>query len=72
MKLVIQHNKESDHWEVSSEGNSAVIWEGPLRRDAFFYCRDREDDPSDEVDDIVIFDRDGNITYGFTKETTSP
>lgn len=65
MKLQITFNGEAAQWEVTAENDDHVIWHGPLRREAVFYCRDREDDPSDSVTDIVCYDRDGNISFGY-------
>jgi hypothetical protein len=68
MKLAIKFNQGTEMWEVSEVSETEILWSGPLRREAFFYSRDREDDASDPVDDIVVFDRKGNITYGFLAE----
>ena len=65
MKLEISFNGDKDMWEVSQENQSEVLWSGELRREAVFYARDREDDPSDSVTDIVCYDRDGNISFGY-------
>lgn len=70
MKLVISYNGDTGQWEVIAENDTHVLWAGDLRREAFFYCRDREDDPADPVTDIAIFDREGNITYGFLEGDT--
>ena len=63
MGLVIIWNDETSQWEVKETGGE-LVWSGELRRDAVFYARDREDDPSDPVDKIVAYNRDGSVAWG--------
>ena len=65
MKLEISFNGETAMWQVSQENHTELLWSGELRREAVFYARDREDDPSDSVEDIVCYDRDGNVSFGY-------
>jgi hypothetical protein len=71
MKLEIRINHTTGRWEVSEENQAEVFWSGELRREAVFYARDREDDTNDPVQDIVCYDRDGNISFGFKSSSVN-
>jgi hypothetical protein len=64
MELKIVWDSENEVWEVRQGDTGSLQWSGELRRDAVFYARDREDDPTDAVEKIVAFNRDGTIAWG--------
>ena len=64
MELKIVWDEGTEMWEVRNGVTGSLDWKGELRRDAVFYARDREDDPSDAIDKIVAFNRDGTIAWG--------
>ena len=63
MTLEIKWNEETGKWEVR-QACGFVVWEGELRREAIFYCRDREDDAEDQVEKVIAYNRDGSIAWG--------
>jgi len=65
MKLEIKYDDMLSEWTVREVGKEELLYRDKQKRDAFFYARDREDDPEDSVDDIVCFSRDGKVTFGF-------
>ena len=63
MTIEIRWNEETEQWEVR-QMCGFVLWAGELRRDAVFYSRDREDDPEDQVEKVVAYNRDGSVAWG--------
>jgi hypothetical protein len=64
MELKIVWDEGAEVWEVRDGVTGSLKWKGELRRDAVFYSRDREDDPTDAVEKVTAFNRDGTVAWG--------